>query len=117
MADKLKFSLALLLLIAGVVGFYAFSDKAAILRVLMVLVGVVLSVLLAWQTELGRKFFTFARDARDEAKKVVWPGKKETMQTTGMVFVFVLIMAIFLWLTDKGLEWVLYDLVLGWRVS
>ena len=52
-----------------------------------------------------------------EAKKVVWPTRKETVQTTGIVFAFVLVMAIMLWITDKSLEWVLYDLVLGWKKS
>ena len=52
-----------------------------------------------------------------EAKKVVWPTRKETTQTTGAVFAFVVIMALFLYLTDRSLEWVLYDLVLGWRKS
>jgi preprotein translocase subunit SecE len=52
-----------------------------------------------------------------ETKKVVWPSRKETVQTTGIVFAFVLVMAIVLWMTDKGLEWVLYDLVLGWKKS
>ena len=57
----------------------------------------------------------FAREAITETKKVVWPSRKETVQTTGMVFAFVVVMAIFLWLTDKSLEWVMYDLVLGWK--
>jgi preprotein translocase subunit SecE len=52
-----------------------------------------------------------------EAKKVVWPTRKETLQTTGIVFAFVVVMAITLWITDKTLEWVLYDLVLGWKKS
>ena len=52
-----------------------------------------------------------------ETKKVVWPSRKETLQTTGIVFAFVLTMAIVLWMTDKTLEWVLYDLVLGWKKS
>lgn len=66
-------------------------------------------------TEPGQRFFTFAREAVGETKKVVWPTRKETVQTTAMVFVFVLVMSAFLWLTDKSLEWVFYDLILGWR--
>ena len=115
MADKLKFALALLLLVAGVAGFYLLAERAMILRVLAVLAGVGISGLVAWQTEPGRCFFGFAREATVEAKKVVWPTRKETMQATAMVFAFVFVMAVFLWLTDKSLEWVLYDLVLGWR--
>ena len=65
----------------------------------------------------GQRFFEFANEAVIEAKKVVWPSRKETMQTTGAVFAFVVVMALFLYLTDKSLEWVLYDLVLGWKKS
>ena len=117
MVDKIKFALALLLLAAGVTGFYLLSEQAMILRVLAVLAGAGLSVAIAWQTEPGRQFFGFAKEATNEAKKVVWPTRKETLQATGLVFVFVIVMALFLWLTDKSLEWVLYDLVLGWRKS
>ena len=115
MADKIKFALALLLLVAGVAGFYLLAEQAMILRVLAVLAGFGLSATVAWQTEPVREFFAFSKEATNEAKKVVWPTRKETLQTTGLVFVFVVVMAIFLWLTDKSLEWVLYDLVLGWR--
>lgn len=117
MADKIKFALALLLLVAGVVGFYLLSEQAMILRVLVFILGFGLSVTVAWQTEPGKRFFDFAQDATAEARKVVWPTQKETLQTTGLVFAFVVIMAVFLWVTDKSLEWVLYDLVLGWRRS
>ena len=117
MADKIKFALALLLLVAGVAGFYLLADQAMILRVLAVLVGLGCSASVAWQTEPGRQFFGFAKEATTEAKKVVWPSRKETLQTTGLVFAFVVVMALFLWLTDKSIEWVLYDLVLGWRRS
>lgn len=117
MADKVKFALALVILAAGVAGFYLLSEQAMILRVLVVLAGVALAVAVAWKTEQGQRFFAFANEAVVEAKKVVWPSRKETTQTTGLVFAFVLIMAIFLYLTDKSLEWVLYDLVLGWKKS
>ena len=117
MADKLKFMLALLLLAAGVAGFYLLREQPMILRVLSVLVGLGAGTAVAWFTEPGRRFFDFSREAVAETKKVVWPSRKETMQTTGIVFAFVLLMALVLWLTDKGLEWVLYDLILGWKKS
>lgn len=66
-------------------------------------------------SEHGRQFIAFARDASREVKKVVWPTRKESLQMTGYVFAFVVLMALFLWFTDKTLEWVLYDLILGWR--
>ena len=77
--------------------------------------GVIAAVAVAWTSAPGRRFFGFARESINEARKVVWPTRKETVQSTGMVFAFVVVVAIFLWLTDKGLEWVMYDLVLGWK--
>ena len=117
MADKIKFALALVILAAGVAGFYLLSEQAMILRVLAVLVGLALAVVVAWKTEPGQRFFLFGNEAVVEAKKVVWPTRKETMQTTGAVFAFVVAMAVFLYLTDKSLEVVLYDWVLGWKKS
>ena len=115
MADKIKLALALALVGAGIAGFYALSEMALVVRVLSVLIGVGVAVAIAWQTEPGQRFVAFAREAIVETRKVVWPTRKETVQMTGMVFAFVVVIAIFLWLTDKSLEWVLYDLVLGWK--
>jgi len=117
MADKIKIALALLLLVAGVAGFYFLAEQPMILRVLSVLAGVGIGAATAWFTEPGQRFFIFAREAAVETRKVVWPTRKETVQTTAIVFLFVLAMAIVLWLADKSLEWILYDLVLGWKKS
>ncbi|WP_323002432.1 preprotein translocase subunit SecE [Denitromonas sp.] len=115
MADKLKFVLALLLVAAGIAGFYLLSEQVLVLRVLAVLAGVGAAVAVAWFTEAGQRFAVFVRETVVESKKVVWPSRKETVQMTGVVFAFVVAMALFLWLTDKSLEWVLYDLVLNWK--
>jgi preprotein translocase subunit SecE len=115
MADKIKFVLALLLLAAGVAGFYLLQGQAQVFQVLSVLAGLGAGTAVAWFTEPGQRFFAFAAEARDETKKVVWPSRKEATQMTAIVFGFVLIMAIMLWLTDKTLEWVVYDLILGWK--
>jgi preprotein translocase subunit SecE len=88
-----------------------------ILRVLSVLAGLAAGIAVAWFTAQGQRFFEFSQETVVETKKVVWPSRKETLQTTGIVFAFVLTMAIVLWMTDKTLEWVLYDLVLGWKKS
>lgn len=117
MRDKIKFAAALLLVALGIVGFYLLSERALILRVLSVLGGVAAGTAVAWFTEPGQRFLVFGRETVVETKKVVWPGRKETMQTTGVVFAFVVLMAVFLWLTDKSLEWVVYDLILGWKKS
>jgi len=115
MLDKIKFILALSLLAGGVFGFYYLAEQALILRVLAVLGGVLLAALVAWQTDPGKRFYLFAQEAWIETKKVVWPSRKETVQTTAAVFAFVVVMSIFLYLTDKALEWVLYELILGWK--
>jgi preprotein translocase subunit SecE len=115
LADKLKVTLALAAVIAGIVGFYLLSQQPLVLRVASVLAGMAAGAAIAWFSAPGQRFFSFSKDAIAETKKVVWPTRKETVQTTAVVFGFVLIMAIFLWATDKTLEWVLYDLVLGWR--
>ena len=117
MADKLKIALALFLVVAGVAGFYVLGEQPMILRVLSVLAGLAAGAAVGWYTAGGQRFFVFAGEAVVETKKVVWPTRKETVQTTAIVFVFVLVMAIVLWLADKSLEWVLYDLILGWKKS
>ena len=88
-----------------------------ILRVLVVLAGVAIAAAVAWKTEPGQRFFVFAQESVTETKKVVWPSRKETMQTTAAVFAFVVVMAVVLYVTDKTLEWALYDFVLGWKKS
>jgi len=114
-ADIVKLVIAAALVVAGIVGYYWLADSALILRVLSVLAGMVAGVAAAWFPVPGREFVVFAGEAIVEVKKVVWPTRKETMQTTAAVFAFVVVMAVFLWISDKTLEWVLYDLVLRWR--
>jgi preprotein translocase subunit SecE len=115
MADKLKFTAALLLLAAGIAGFYLLAEQPTILRVLSVLAGMAAGTAVAWFTEPGQRFLVFAKESVSEAKKVAWPTRKESLQTTAAVFGFVVIMALVLWIADKSLEWLLYDLVLGWK--
>ncbi len=117
MADKLKFVAALLLLIAGIAGFYLLGDQPMILRVLSVLAGLGAGAAIAWFTEPGQRFFVFGQEATAETKKVVWPTRKDSFQTTAVVFAFVVLMAVFLWISDKSLEYMLYDVVLGWKKS
>jgi preprotein translocase subunit SecE len=117
MADKFKFTLALLLLAAGVAGFYLLGDQPMIFRVLSVLAGVAAGATVAWFTEPGQRFFVFGQESWAETKKVVWPTRKETVQTTGIIFAFVLVMAIVLWFADKSVEWLIFDVVLGWKKS
>ena len=103
MADKIKFSFAVMLVIAGIAGYYQFSEQALILRVLSVLAGLGLGAAVAWFTTSGQEFFHFAQDAMAETRRVVWPSRKETWQTTLIVFALVVVMGLFLWLVDWGL--------------
>lgn len=105
MADKLKLAVAILLVVAGIVGFYMLDGKALIFRVLSVIAGLVLGGLVAWTSAPGKTFFAFAQESVAETKKVVWPTRKETFQTTGIVMAFVFVMAIFLWAVDASLGW------------
>ncbi|MDR3158268.1 MAG: preprotein translocase subunit SecE [Zoogloeaceae bacterium] len=113
MADKIKIALALLLLAAGIAGFYLLSGQALVLRVLAIAIGAIAGgVLFCKKTEAGGRFVQLWRESWMELKKVVWPTRKETTQVTIQVFVFVVIMALFLFVTDKGLEWLIYGLIL-----
>ena len=115
MVDKIKISFAALLLIGGVIAFYYFSTQPLVVRVGMVLVGVAAAVAIGWSSAQGRALNSFSREAIEEARKVAWPTRKESLQTTGLVFGFVVVMALFLWIVDKSLEWTMYDLILGWK--
>ncbi len=114
-ADRAKVALAIGVLVAGVVGFYWLADQPTVIRVASVLVGFIAGAGIALTSGPGQRFFAFARDSWAETRRVVWPSRKETTQMTLVVFAFVVIMAIFLWLVDQGLNWFLYDLLLGWK--
>jgi preprotein translocase subunit SecE len=112
MADKIKLLVAVLLVIAGVAGFYFFADAPTVVRVLSVIGGLILGALVAGLSAPGKQFFRFALESRDEAKKVVWPTRKETIQMTGVVMAFVVVMSLFLWAVDGILLW-LVKLAMG----
>lgn len=114
-ADKAKLAAAGVLLVGGVVAFYALGQQDLWLRVLALLALLAAAVGVFFVSEPGRQLIAYGQDSVREVRKVVWPARKEAMQMTGYVFAFVFVMALFLWLTDKSLEWILYDLVLRWR--
>jgi preprotein translocase subunit SecE len=114
-ADRAKVALAVLAVAAGIVGWYVLAQQPLVVRLASILVGVAAGVAIAWFSAPGQRFIAFARDAWSETKRVVWPEKKETWMVTAYVFAFVVVMALFLWVVDKSLEWVLYDLILGWK--
>jgi len=112
-SDRIKVGLAIAAFVAGLVGFYALSSSPMIARVGAIVAGLAVALAIGWFSEPGRRLIAFGQDAAQETRKVTWPTRKETIQTTLAVFAFVVVMALFLWLTDKTIEWVLYDVLLN----
>ncbi len=106
--DTFKLMLAVLVLIAGVVAFYYFEEESQLLRVLGMLGVAVIAFFIAASSDPGRRGLGFMRDARVEVRKVVWPTRQETLQTTIAVLFMVVLVAIMLWL---------FDMFLGWGIS
>jgi preprotein translocase subunit SecE len=105
--DKIKMALAVALVVAGLAGYYYFSDAAQVLRVLMVVGGLLAAAGVAWFTAPGKELFAFGQESWREAGKVSWPTRKETLQTTLVVFAFAVIMALFLFAIDTSLAWMI----------
>jgi preprotein translocase subunit SecE len=105
--DKVKIALALGCIVLGVWGYYYFADSAAVLRVLMVMGGLLAAAGVAWTSQPGKEFFSFAQEAWAESGRVSWPTRKETLQTTAIVFAFVFVMALFLFTVDTSLAWII----------
>jgi preprotein translocase subunit SecE len=114
-ADLALVTLAVLAAVAGVLGFTFLTEQPTLARVGVLFGGLVVAIVIAWFSQSGKRFLAYARESYEETKRVVWPSRKETVSTTGIVFGFVVIMAIFLFLVDKSLEWILYDTLLSWR--
>ena len=114
-AEKAKVIGAIALVIASLASYWALGSKGALVQWAVLLVGLALAVALFFVSETGKRLIAFGRESWREVKKVVWPERKEATQLTLYVFGFVVIMAIILWLTDKSIEYVIYDLFLGWR--
>ena len=114
-ADKAKLGAAVALVIAALAGFYLLGKQGQVAQWGALLVGLAAAFVVFMASESGKEFVAFGRDSWKEVKKVVWPTRKESIQMTAYVIAFCAIMALFLWLTDKTLEWVFYDLILGWK--
>ena len=113
-ADKAKVAVALLLVVGAVAAYYLIKQADWIRWSALGLL-LLAAVATFFTSESGKQLLAFGRDAWRETQKVVWPSRKEAVQMTGYVFAFVVVMALFLWLTDKTVEWALYDLILGWK--
>ena len=114
-ADKAKLAAAAALVVAAVVAFYMLGKQDLWLRVGALVLLMAGAIAVFFTSEPGKQLIAYGQDSAREVRKVVWPTRKEAMQMTGYVFAFVFVMALFLWLTDKTLEWVMYDLILGWK--
>jgi len=113
--SKAKVMLAIVFAVVGVLAFYSLASQGMLIRTLALVVGLAISVVLFLMSRPGRSLIDFSRQSYEETRKVVWPTRKETTQVTLMVFVFVIVMSLFLWGTDKTLEYLFYDLILGWK--
>ena len=114
-ADKAQLAVAGVLVVAAVVAFYMLGKQDLWMRIAALLVLMAAAVATFFTSEMGKELIAYGRDSVKEVRKVVWPTRKEALQMTGYVFAFVFVMALFLFLTDKTLEWLLYDLILGWK--
>jgi len=114
-ADRAKLAVAAVLVIAAVAVFYALAKQDLWVRVAALVVLMLMAIATFFTSEAGKQLIAYGRDSAREVRKVVWPTRKEAGQMTAYVFAFVFVMALFLWMTDKTLEWVLYDLILGWK--
>lgn len=114
-ADKAKLAASAAMVVVSLVAYYALVKQGPLLQWVGLLLGLAVAVVIFLTSESGKALVGFGRDSVKEVKKVVWPARKEAIQMTAYVFGFVFIMALFLWLADKTLEWVFYDLILGWK--
>ena len=114
-ADKAKLAVAGVLVVAAVVVFYLLAKQDLWMRVAALVLLMAAAVATFFTSEPGKQLIAYGRDSIKEVKKVVWPTRKEALQMTAYVFIFVFVMALFLFVTDKTLEWLLYDLILGWK--
>jgi len=114
-ADKARLAGAVVLVLAALFAYYSLAKQGPIAQWAALLVLLAAAVGAFLTSEMGKSLIAYGRESSREVRKVVWPSRKEAMQMTGYVFAFVFLMALFLWLTDKTLEWAIYDLILGWR--
>ena len=114
-ADKAKLAAAIVLVIAGLAAFYVLGKQGPVAQWGALVVALIAAFVVFMTAETGKQFVAFGRDSWKEVKKVVWPTRKESVQMTLYVVGFCVVMALFLWTTDKTLEWLLYDLILGWK--
>lgn len=114
-SNKAKLVVSILIGAAGIFAYYWLAKYGALTQWASLIASIIVAAGIFISSESGQQLFAFAKDAVKEMKKVVWPARKETVQMTLYVFGFVVVMALFLWLSDKALTWLFYDMILGWK--
>ena len=107
--------LAVLLVVASLLAYYGLVNQSMILRLVVLFGGILASIAMVAVSSNGKRFIAYSKDSWSEVRKVVWPTRKETTQMTMIVFAFVAIMSIFLWSSDKFIEWLIFSAFLGWK--
>ena len=110
MADNIKLIVAVIIMMAAIALFYTFSEYSTLLRVLGLLVAAGLSLFIASRTQMGASMLSYVGDTQTEVRKVVWPTRQETVQTTLIVILMVTVMALLLWGVDSILGWAVRSL-------
>ena len=114
--DKVLVTLAALCVIAGVLAFSLLTEQALAVRLGALGGGLVLGVILAWFSPTGKRFLNYGRQSWEELRRVVWPTRKETLNTTGLVMAFVVVISLFMFICDQIIEWGLYDVLLRMKI-
>jgi len=107
--------LSILIVILSLVAYYVLASQTVWVRLAALLGGFAVAFVVAAVSADGKRFFVYAKESVAEAKKVVWPSRKETTQMTLIVFAFVVVMSLFLWAADKLIEWLVFSVFLGWK--
>lgn len=110
--DLVLVTLAAICAVAGVIAFSLLTEQVLAVRLGALAAGLVAGVVLAWFSPTGKRFLNYGRQSWEELRRVVWPTRKETLNTTGLVMAFVVVIAFFLFVCDKLIEWGLYDVLL-----
>lgn len=106
-------TIAILIAVSGVFAFALLAEQPTGIRVGILIGSLVVGVVLGWFSAPGKEFAQYCKASYEELGRVVWPTRKETINTTGIVCAFVVVIAFFLFIVDKLIEFLLYDVLLS----
>jgi preprotein translocase subunit SecE len=101
--------------VLALLGYYGLASESMVVRLSVLLGGILIAIGMVALSSNGKRFISYSKDSWNEVRKVVWPTRKESGQMTLIVFAFVAIMSIFLWTSDKLIEWIVFSVFLGWK--